>query len=476
MKNKLVVLGAGPAGINAALSASSLGMNVTLIDENDQAGGQIYRAKNKSFVSVHKNPESIEGDQLRQRLVNSPVGVQYNSRIWHLERDNAKFNISVLNEKGNRVISTDKLLLSTGAQERIFPVPGWTLPGVMGLGAATALLKGQMVVPGKRVLVAGTGPLLLVVAHEILRMGGKVIAIVDLNPLSAWIKKTPALMSSPRLVSRGAGWIVRILMNRVPIYSGFGLISIEGEKYVEAVNIGKVDATWMLTGKQKHKFDVDCVCMAQGLVPATETSQLLGAKQEFNPDEGGWKPACDQYGRTSVPGLLVAGDCAGIQGAEAALIRGELATLAAAADFGIISADDVEHRSTDLLKRLKRVRKFGGAMTLLSNPRAGLIKAMTDDTIICRCEDIRLKDVITEIAAGNRMPNTIKSTTRCGMGPCGGRYCSETVAMLACEILGMPRSQWGQASARSPIRPVKIGKISGDFSYEELPIPASAPL
>ena len=193
----LAIIGAGPAGASAAVEAARLGARTVVIDEQRNAGGQVWRAKGPAILDAPRTAEGTAGAELRAALDASSVACHFSSRAWHIERDRDGFHVSILGPDGMHTLSARALLLASGAQERVYPVPGWTLPGVIGLGAATALMKEQLMLPGRRTVVAGAGPLLVFVAHEILRQGGEVAAVVDLNPLSTWMRHLPSLIIRP---------------------------------------------------------------------------------------------------------------------------------------------------------------------------------------------------------------------------------------------------------------------------------------
>ncbi|MEO0999779.1 MAG: (2Fe-2S)-binding protein, partial [Pseudomonadota bacterium] len=208
--------------------------------------------------------------------------------------------------------------------------------------------------------------------------------------------------------------------------------------------------------------------MGHGLMPATEATRMLGARQLWDPAEGGWRPEVDVAGRTSCPGLYAAGDGAGIQGAAAAPLRGIAAARAAAADLGRAGGGPPP--------ALARAARFGRAMTALTVPRPGLLAQITEETILCRCESLTRAEVAAEIGSGGASPGALKSGTRAGMGPCGGRYCADLTQMLTAALTGRTRADIGQGSGRPPLRPLPLADIADGFDYADLPIPAPAPL
>lgn len=469
----VLVVGAGPAGATVAIEAAAAGRSVIIIDEQKAAGGQVWRAKSPAILSAPPTPESRAGDDLRQRLSRSEAVCLFDHRVWQIQPVDDGWMVALTGSKGPKTITTRTVVLATGAQERIFPVPGWTLPGVIGLAAATALMKGQMILPGQRVAVAGVGPLLPFVAHEIHRQGGEVAFVADLNGFADWAKRTPQMLRRPDLALRGAGWLARLRAAGIPLLYRHGIRNITGDGKVERVEVGPVDDQWKPADtKATRSFDVDAVCLGHGLAPATEATRMLNCRHHHDPALGGWHATTDDLGRTSIAGIYACGDGAGILGAAAAPVRGRNTALAVLAD--LTDKDRPPHSSAT--GNLRSVSAFGRAMTSLAIPRDGILDQITPETIVCRCEGLTRADVETGISSGGISPNALKSDTRCGMGPCGGRFCQETAAMLTARLTGRRVEDIGLPTGRPPLRPLAIEVVASDFDYDELPIPAPAPL
>lgn len=466
----LAVLGAGPAGVAAALEADALGLKVVLLDEAPAAGGQVHRAPSAGETA---NEDGRAGAALRAALAASRVTVLPGRRVWMLEPG---FSLAAIGPAGPERIAAPRLIVAAGAMERHIPTPGWTLPGVMGLAAATILLKAEGMLPGRAVVVAGAGPLLYLVAAKILAGGGRVAAVVDAQPRSAWLRAGRALMARRDLALQGLGWMAKLRLAGVPLLAGHAVTAIEGEGRAARVRIAPLDADGRPRAAPERIVEADAVCLGYGLVPATEATRLLGATHRFDMEAGGWVPVLDRWQASDVAGLFVAGDGAGIAGAAAAPLSGRLAAIGAARHAGRLGETDASRRAATLAAGLAKARHFGRAMTALSTPQAGLLAAMTDATPLCRCEGVTRATAAAAIDAGATTLVELKAATRCGMGPCGGRMCGEAAAMLMAERTGRPRAAIPPATARPPLRPVPIAALAGDFAYEELPIPQPAPL
>ena len=266
------------------------------------------------------------------------------------------------------------------------------------------------------------------------------------------------MISQPKLLWQGFKWVLafykKTKWQSAPV-------QFDGEDAVETVKVRKVDHNWSPIGKAQT-IKADSVCYGQGLIPAIEATRLAGAGHHYDETLGGWVPTIDKMGRTSVEGLYACGDNAGILGALAAPIRGKNAAQAINKN-GVINDINTQER-------------FGKAMTALSIPRKGLLNLITKNTEVCRCEGISREEIEYEIITGAQSPNAIKSGTRSGMGPCGGRFCSEAQALIIEKIKGQTRKEIGLPTARPPLRPMPMNEITETLNYDDLPIPGVSPL
>lgn len=281
----LIVLGAGPAGAAAAIKARALGLSVAVIDEATEAGGQVYRAPSAGLARFPADAERAKGDKLRARLAASGAILHANQRVWSLTPG---FTVIAIGPDGPLTLEAPNLIVAAGAIERHIPVSGWTLPGVIGLAGATILLKSHGVLPGRRVVVAGSGPLLLLVASKIVAAGGEVAAVIDAAPRASWLARLGAMAARPDLMAKGAGWLLHLLKARVPIHSGAAIRAIHGTDGVTSVEIGRIDGNWRPVGDPVQTIEADAVCLGFGLLPSTEVTRLLGARHRYEPELGGW--------------------------------------------------------------------------------------------------------------------------------------------------------------------------------------------
>jgi len=474
-KVDLVVLGAGPAGVAAANVASKEGAEVVIIDENSSAGGQIYRAPPNEFQPQNsfKSDEFREGEKQRNILENSDLTALFKHRVWSVSSD---LVVSTVGPNGLSSWHARSLIIANGALERIIPFPGWTIPGVIGLAASTILLKSQYVLPGQSTVVAGCGPLLIAVANGIIKSGGKVSAIIDLNSKSDWIKAFPRLFSRPDQLFKGMSWFANIMKAGIKLYGGHAVTNTKQVDNVLRISIAPINSAGSILDSKNQKIvEGDCLAIGHGLFPSTEITRLLKAKHIYDPLKGGWVPLIDDDFRSSIPGVYIAGDATGISGAFSAVQKGRIAGMAAVRDLNVMSSQKYKAKIKSELIILKKNENFGKAAVRLMKFRPELIQTITSETIVCRCEDVFRSEIDEAIESGARDLNQLKAWTRCGMGPCQGRTCSEAIEAILASKVGS-RELAGQWTGRTPLRPVPIEQIIGKYTYEDIPIPENAPL
>jgi len=472
----VIILGAGPAGAAAAVEAARRGLKVLLVDEAVAAGGQVYRIA-PGIRARDATPEREAGDAIRASLAASRVDARFGHRVWQVERNAASFAVHTVNATGPVTLTARALIVAGGAVERHIPIDGWDRPGVMGLAGATVLLKAQCMLPGRDVVVAGAGPLLLAVAAGIVHGGGRVAAVVDLQPRSRWLRDWRSLASRPDLLARGARWMATLLASRTPMLHGSALRRIEGDPVVSAVVVTRLDAVGAVVADGVERtIACDAVCLGFGLHPATDITRLLGAAHAFDAAHGGWHVVTDEHQSTSIAGLFVCGDAAGIAGAAAAPWSGRVAAVAVDRHLGRVSAAEALSAVTPMVAKRDRAARFGRAMTQVAEGGDGIVLAIAPETPVCLCEQVSRATIDAAVDAGATTLSEVKSATRCGMGPCGGRLCEDAAARLIALRTGTTRAAVGMATGRPPLRPVALDHLAGEFDYDALPIAQPSPL
>lgn len=466
----LIVLGAGPAGVSAAMMASAKGLSVALFDENTAAGGQVYRAPILPDAKMD-GAEFIAGETLRDALARSNVRLFLGHTLWAVTGD---YRVDALGPDGSISCTTTLLLVATGTTERVVPFEGWTLPGVIGLAAATILLKSQRTLPGKTTLVAGCGPLLMAVAGQTLKAGGDVKAIVDIASRGEWLGTASALLTRPAIFKQSLSYGLPILRARTPLYSRHTLVKVSAHGDQLLAELAPCDASARPISGQTKKILVDCVAVGHGLTPSTDITRLLHAKHHYCREAGGWIAQTDANGQTSRERLFVAGDAAGIRGAAAAIEQGKQVGLAC---VGIIRGHTgPEPAAENFSQAWQHAARFGQRMAAMMALREGHVKSIPPATVVCRCEDVTRAEIEQACEAGAHDVNQLKAWTRCGMGPCQGRTCGDIAAELLAAKQGVSRESVGIFSPRTPLRPLTISEMTGDYDYSDIPIPKAAPL
>jgi len=469
----VLVLGGGPAGMVSAITASQHGLSVGLIDEQAEAGGQIWRAPWAASSGKDASPEVRDGHKMRETLARSNVSCLFGRRIWSVTD---QYRVEVLGPDGVETYQAPHLIVALGAHERVIPFPGWTLPGVMGLAAATIMLKAHGLAPPKDWVLAGVGPLLAAVAAGYAHKGHPPKAIIDLSGPSDWLATLPSLASRPGLFKQGVGWVVSILSSRIPIYFRHAIRRAEGQDRIAACVIGPVDQDGHRVAGPELSLDCDALMIGNGLVPGGEVPRLLGANQVYQHELGGWIPDCDRYGRTSLKHLYAIGDGAGIRGGAVACSAGQLAGLAVAHDAGFIDAASFARQSVQPLTENQKLAAFSAAMAHMICLRPAQVASISPEAVICRCEDVTRQDLVCAAKAGARDVNQLKHFTRCGMGPCQGRMCGDIAAEILAQEHQVSRQAVGYWTARPPLRPISLQSMLGRFEYSDIPIPKPAPL
>ncbi len=337
----LIVVGAGPSGLSAAIEAAKKGMNVIVFDENAKPGGQLFKQIHKFFGSK-EHKAKIRGFKIGEDLLkeaeDAGVQVVLNATVigLYLDREiTVRIGDEIHHYKG------DAIIVATGASENMVTFDGWTLPGVIGAGAAQTMMNLHGIQPGKKILMLGSGNVGLVVSYQLMQAGCEVVALVD---------------AAPRIGGYGVH-AAKVARCGVPFYLSHTIVKAEGEDRVTGVTIAKVDQNWQtVPGSEKH-FDVDTICLAVGLSPMSQLLKMAGCEMEDNPKKGGQVPICNEYGETSVKGIFVAGDVSGIEEASSAMIEGRMAGIAAACALGFMDKKERNEKLAALEKALESLRQ-----------------------------------------------------------------------------------------------------------------------
>ncbi len=459
----LAIVGAGPAGMAAAAEAASLGLSVTILDDNVRPGGQYFRQPPASFRhtgAMFLDKDRVRGATLADGLKHPAVTHWQDAVVWDVPEPGV---LAVAAGERSGRVHARAILVATGAQDRPMPFPGWTLPGVISAGGLQNLLKGQRVVLGKRAVVVGSGPLLLLIGANLVRAGIDVAAVVEAAPI--WRRMPaalPLLARAPDMLALAVRYRAILARAGVPILTGWTATAATGTDAVKACRVAPFGAEGRIDRAQERSFDCDLLVTGFGLMPSLELPRLIGADLDYDRRRGGWTVRRDADFQCSVPGFYVAGDGAGIGGAEMALLEGRLAARAVARKLGKNAPDDVALRSA-----WSRRDAFRRGLDAIYAPPASFLELLTDDTVVCRCEDVTMGEIAKRRGELAGSVTQIKATTRLSMGRCQGRNCLPTLAALVARETGVDASMVALPRPRPPLRPIPIG----DLAFEEIPPP-----
>lgn len=443
----LVVIGGGPAGLAAAALGARAGLSTVLFDENPGVGGQIYRAISSSPVRDRAilGDDYWAGAELAAEAKASGALIVNGATVWSL--DPARLvGVSISGQA--RLIQAGRVIVATGSLERPFSIPGWTLPGVMSAGGAQTLLKAQGLVPGGRTAMAGGGPLLWLLAAQILRAGGKIAAILDTTPRANWLRAAlhlPDFVLSPYF-SKGLK-LLREVRARVRVIRVDRLEAIGDDKLREVV-FGTADG--------ERRMPVDLLLLHQGVVPNVNLAIAAGVAHAWNERQLCFEPVLDEDFGSSVPGIAVAGDGAGIAGGTAAAERGRIAAIAAV----LALRPEASVPDVQIVRQKLQRETMGRAFLDWLNRPAESFRQPDGDTIVCRCEEVTARQVRETADLGCEGPNQMKAFLRCGMGPCQGRLCGLTVTELIAAQRGMTPAEVGYYRLRPPVKPITLAELA----------------
>ncbi|GAA2257670.1 NAD(P)/FAD-dependent oxidoreductase [Streptomyces atrovirens] len=454
MRTDLAVIGAGPAGLAAALAADRRGLRVALFDAAPEPGGQFYRQPAAGLRA--ERPQALHHQwrtwtRLRDRLAASSVRVLGEHHVWCVERTPDGPVVHALlgpeQEKPAEVRAT-AVLLATGGYETVLPFPGWTLPGVVTAGGAQAMLKGGLVVPGRTAVVAGTGPLLLPVATGLAAAGVRVAALVESADPGRLLRHAGALAGK---LPEGAGYAARLLRHRVPFLARHTVVRAHGDTRLTGVTVAALDAHGRVRPGTERRLPCDTLAVSHGMLPHTDLAGSLGCRLD------GPTVAVDAEQRTDVPGVWAAGEATGVGGAALALAEGHIAGRSIAARLRGAVPDPGEWAPA--ARARARLRGYAAALDAAYAPPAHWTDRVTDDTVVCRCEEVTAGTVREALTLGAGDARTVKLLTRAGMGWCQGRMCEPAVAGLA--------GREPVPSRRPFARPVPLGVLAGQHEQHE---------
>lgn len=455
----LAVVGAGPAGLAAAALAPGYGMSTVVFDEQHAPGGQLHRG----VLSSPFAQKEVFDDDYWQGLTrierfrrSGATHVASATVIGFSKSDDGTCELTVAVGYGAarriETVIADAVILATGAQERPFPIPGWTLPGVMTAGAAQALLKTSGLVPSGRVVLAGSGPLLWLLAAQYLKVGVAIDLLLDTKPKGRYAEAATHALGflTSDYFMRGFK-LLRDVRARVKVVEHVTALAAEGDGRLAMLRYEQDGTT--------QAIEADVLLLHHGVVPGINLAVAAGCALRWNEIQVYWEPAVDDWGGTTVPNLFVAGDGAGVTGADAAVASGQLAALAVANALGRIDAKARDQAAAEPRKDLANATRGRRFFETLYRP-AYAFRIPKGDTIVCRCEEVTARAIVAAAAAGCTGPNQAKAFVRCGMGPCQGRFCGLTVTELIARERKLAPAAVGYFRLRFPVKPMTLGELA----------------
>ncbi len=456
----IAIIGTGPAGMAAARGAAAHGAHVTIVDEQAEPGGQIYKAietvrRTRPADLTFLGKAYADGAAAVDAFRAVPTDYRASATVWHIGQTERGCR-DVIYSAGGRAfrLSARYLVIATGALERPVPVPGWTLPGVLSAGAVQSALKSSGVYPSGRFVLAGSGPLMLQLAAQLVAARIPVSAIVDTAPpggLSRTIWHLPRALLAPDYLCKG--WVLLRAVRRsgVPVYHGASHLAVTGRNQATGVAFQAQGRAWRL--------EADVVALHEGVIPNTQLTRLIGSAHQWDHRQRAFRPVTGQWGETSFPDVHVAGDGGGIAGAAAAERSGLIVGTRLAQLLGLIGESERDLTVEELrLRRLADLNIRPFLDSLYPAPDWGGM--IGDDVVVCRCEEITARQIRAAVTEGASGPNQVKAFLRCGMGPCQGRMCASTVTDVISAAGNRSPATVGSYHVRPPIKPVSLGEVA----------------
>ncbi len=457
----VLVIGAGPGGLAAAVAAGRMELHVTVLDERAQVGGQFYKplAPSQRFTDRGKADAQMRaGSALEREARTIGVKIESGATVWGAF---SPTDIGVLIGDRAVVYRPKRVVLAPGAIERPVPIPGWTLPGVMTTGALQTLARAYRVAPGKRVLIAGNGPLNLQLALELLAGGVQVVGVVE-TARPPWQRN---LLDAIRLAAHGADlmgdgvrYLARLRSAGVPVYWRHAVVQARGDAQFREAQIMMIDAKGSPIPGSEKTLIADVLTLGYGFIPSVEIARALGCRLKYSERHVGYLTVeTGDEGRTTVPGIYAIGDGADLGGARVAHWRGQIAGLTVAEVLGRSMARAGIGKALD---ELEHALQFQHALWRMFDAPPFNPESITSETTVCRCEGVSAGAIRQVFDEGFTSIGAVKRHTRCGMGRCQGRYCAPIAARMVQSATGIAPGPSTLFAPRPPIRPVPIAALA----------------
>lgn len=451
----VLIVGAGPAGLSAAVELGDREVSFLVVDDQPAPGGQIFRAVERADPSDTKRLGSAysKGAGLVAAFRKSTSTAQYwpNSTLMNLTSDG---QADILAEGGALLrVRAKAIVLATGAYERPVPVPGWTLPGVLTVGAAQIMAKQARMVPAGRTVIVGDGPLVWLLAWQYLNLEAKPVAILlpELCRRNVQLFRSAFEFLTTRYFRDGLKYLVGARR------SGIEVIKTKAMRILGADRAEAVEA--VLVSGQTRRWDAETVLLHDGILPNVQVSGAAGCDLVWSMKQQSWRPRTDEWGCTSRSGVFVVGDGAGIAGADAAVCSGRICAFEVLRSIGKMTMKERDDAARDWLQK-RRTWLRGRAFIDALYPSADFAENASADTVVCRCESVPAQRIGDVLEACPERQAHLKFVTRCGMGPCQGRMCAASVVGLLQSRTGRQAYHMGSPSHRFPVKPLPLRALA----------------
>ncbi|MBB3954571.1 NAD(P)/FAD-dependent oxidoreductase [Novosphingobium sediminicola] len=454
-EHRVIIVGAGPAGVRAAQAVVRAGLRPIVIDEASRAGGQIYRRPPENFKRDH---EALYGTEAaRARAIHEDfaallphIDYRPETLVWNV----AEGHVWAAHEGETQAIPYNALIVCSGASDRVAPIKGWQAAGCYSLGGAQIALKAQGCAIGHRVIFLGSGPLLYLAAAQYVKAGAEVAAVLDTSPFWLRVKAAPKLAAMPELLWQGVKLLRDLKRAGVPVLTGVTPVEIEGDP-----QNGVSGVTVRHKGAVRH-FAGDAVAMGWHVKPEAQIADLARATFAFDPATRQWLPQTDADGRAG-NALYLGGDGARVLGARSAEVTGELAAMAALADLGLTV--DADRRRWLLAEKANYATFAKGLAQAFPWPHE-LVAAIPDDAIVCRCEAVTAAALRASVSTAHAQEaNRAKAFSRVGMGRCQGRYCGHASAEIIAAARAVSLEKTGRLRGQAPVKPIPVSLKRNDI-------------
>lgn len=464
MSHPPIIIGAGPAGIRAAQTLVAHGVRPIMLDEGIRWGGQIYRQQPQNFKRSSQQVYGLDAkkaDDLSKIFVSLVDKIDYRpqSIVWNVEQN----RLDVLQNGKSSTLHWESLIVASGATDRILPFPGWTLPGIFTMGATQIALKFQGCSIGEKVVLAGTGPLLYLVAYQYVKAGAHVAAVLDTADFSAQVKALPRLFNQPRQLLRGMYYVGWLIARGIKIRRGIRIMSAKGSDRLQSL---------LIRNKSGETETIACDALGVGYALRSETqiADILGCAFKFDELQRAHLPVKNSAGQSSLEGVYLVGDGAGIMGADAAELSGERSAWDLLVQLGVCrkDAETLRSRVKHLEQQLEKIARFRVGLEAAFPCPGDWIDQMKDDTIVCRCEEITFGEIRQAIAECDiKEVNRLKALSRAGMGRCQGRMCGQASAEILAHFSGQDLNEVGRLRGQPPIKPVPAQVLADAWKSKE---------